>query len=67
MNKVVPSVPEWIFRAEHEWGLKNFPSRHVFKKIGGGTLKNVVYSHFKKIVELNHDVLQTSLISEIIG
>ena len=45
-NKMAPSVTEWIFRAEHEPGFKNFPSRHIFEKIGVATPKNDVFSHF---------------------
>ena len=63
-NKMAPGVSEWICHAEHESGCKNFPSRHVFEKIGVATPKNGVFSHFWKIVELNHDVLQVSLILE---
>ena len=66
-NKIEPSVSEWIFRDKHENAFKNFPSCHVFEKIGVATLKNGVFSHFWKIIELNQDVQQTSLISEIKG
>ena len=64
---MAPSVSEWIFRVEHESGFENFPSHHVFEKIGVEPPKNGVFSHLWKIVELNHDLLQTSLISEIKG
>ena len=33
-NKMAPGASEWIFHAEHESGFKNFPSRHIFEKIG---------------------------------
>ena len=66
-NKITPSVSEWIFHAEHESRFKNFPSRRVFKKIGVATPKNGVSSHSWKIEELNHGVLQTSIIWEIKG
>ena len=66
-NKMAPSVSECIFRAEHESGFKNFSSRHAFEKIEIATPKNGVFNHFWKIVEPNHDVLQTSLISKIEG
>ena len=56
-NNMAPSVSEWIFRDEHESRFKNFPSRHVFEKIGVATPKNGVFSHFGKIAELNHGVL----------
>ena len=58
-------VSEWNFRAENESEFKNFPSRHVVEKIGVATLKKAFLALFWKIVELNHDVLQTSLISKI--
>ena len=45
-NKMAPSVFEWIFRAKHESMSKNFPSRHVFEKIGVETPENGVFSHF---------------------
>ena len=66
-NKMALSVLEWIFRAEHESGFKNFLSRHVFDKIGVETPENGVFSHFRKMVELIHDVLETSLVYEIKG
>ena len=46
-------------------GFKNFPSRQIFEKKGIETLKNSVCAHFWKIVELNTDVLEPSLVSEI--
>ena len=66
-NKMAPSVSEFIFRAEHEAEFKNFPSRYFFEKIGVAIPKNGVFSHSQKIVELSHDVVQTSLLSEIKG
>ena len=46
VNKMAPSVFEWIFHAEHESGFKNFPSRHVFEKMGIANSKNGVFIHF---------------------
>jgi len=43
---MAPSVFEWIFRAEHEFGVKNIPSRHVFEKKGVEIPKNIVFCHF---------------------
>ena len=51
-DKMAPSVSEWIFRAEHESGLKNFPSRHVFEKIGVayyGIIWRIIFSKFDRI------------------
>ena len=46
--------------------IKNFPSSQVFEKEKGvETTKNSVFDHFWKIVELNTDVLEPSLLSEI--
>jgi len=45
-NKMAPSVSEWIFRAKHEFRVKNIPSRHVFEKKGVETPKNSVFGHF---------------------
>jgi len=42
------SVSEWIFRAEHEFGVKNIPSRHVFEKKGFKPLKIVEPCPFKR-------------------
>jgi len=48
-NKMTPSVPEWIFRAEHEFGVKNIPSRHVFEKKGLKPLKIAFLAIFEKL------------------
>jgi len=40
------SVSEWIFCAEHEFGVKNISSRHVFEKRGVETPKNSVFGPF---------------------
>ena len=62
-NKIAPGVFEGILRTEHEF--KNFLSRQVFEKKRGLTLKNSVFGHFWKIVELNTDMLEPSLLSGI--
>ena len=53
-------VSEVILRAVHESG-----DRQLFENREVETLKNSVFVHFWKIVELNTDVLEPSLLSEI--
>ena len=48
-NNMAPSVSEWIFRAEHESGFKNFPSRHIFKKVGVAAPKTAFLAIFEKL------------------
>ena len=55
-NKITPGVSEGIFL------LLSF---QVFEKKGVETPKNSVFGYFCKIVELNTNVLETSLLSEI--
>jgi len=43
------SISEWIFRAEHEFGVKNIPSRHVFEKKGVETPKIAFLAIFEKL------------------
>ena len=64
-NKMASGVFEDIWRAKHEYGFKNFPSRQVFEKKGVENPKNSVFGHFWNIVELNTDVLEPSLLLEI--
>ena len=61
-NEMAPGVSEGILRAEHE--SQNYTSSQVFEK-KFQTAKNSVFDHFWKIVELNTDVLEPSLLSEI--
>lgn len=56
------SISEGIFCAEHESGLENVPSHHVFEK--SPTLKNSVVGHFQKILQ---KALQGSVIGTEIG
>ena len=58
-------VSEGILRTKHESRFKNFPSRQVFEKKGDETPKNSVFGHFWKIVKLNTDVLEPSILSEL--
>ena len=44
-------------------GFKNCPSRQVFEKKTVETPKNCVSDHFRKIVNLNTNVLKPSLFS----
>ena len=55
--KMVPGVSEGILRAEHK-SVKIFPTRQAFEKRRLKTLK---------IVELNTDVLEPMLLSEIVS
>ena len=55
-NKMAPAVFEGILWAKRKSEFKNVPLRLVFEKKAG---------HFWKIVELNTDVLESSLLSEV--
>ena len=61
-NKMALDVSENILRAEH---ISDFLSSKVFEKKGVEPLKNSVFGHFWKLIELNTDVLGPSLLSEI--
>ena len=50
--------------AENESGFKN-PSRQICEKKEVKVPKNSVFGHFWKIVELNTDMVEPSLFSEI--
>ena len=55
------NISERILRDEREY----FPSRQVFEKKAVGIQKTSVFGHFWKIVELNTDGQQQSLLSGI--
>ena len=55
VNKLAPGASEGILPS----------SREVFEKKRVETPKGIVFGHFWKIVELNSDMLEPSLFSEI--
>ena len=59
-------LSEGILSTEHQSRFKNFPSHQDgFQKKRVENPKNSVFGHFWKIVELNTNVLEPSLLSEI--
>ena len=64
-NKMASGISGDILRAEDESGFKNFNHVSVSRKKGDETSKNSVFNYFWKIVELNIDVPEPSLLSEI--